>query len=281
MASTPPDDDLQDASRQRSALIVSHAQHVFKVLGWVQRQPCRVTVLTDGSGAGPWGKPHTERLRGDLLGLGARPSSMFGLLPDATIYQALLGHDVRLFTDIADRIADDLERDGTEFVFGDAVEGYNPAHDLCRFIVDAAVTIAEHRSGRRIANHEFFLAEWIDAAAKAPRPGDLEIVLDERRLGDKIATALKYDGWKPEISEVIAKFGPRYFAKEFLRPASAFAAPLHGERPEYESFGEERVADGGYSEVIRYRRHVRPMLLAIEAHALEAIGVRARAARLG
>ena len=281
MASTSPSHDLPSGSRRRSALIVSHAQHVFKVLGWIENQRCCVTVLTDGSGAGPWGKPHTEQLRRDLSKHGAHPSGIFGLLPDATVYKALLDYDVELFTGIADRIALDLERDRIDFVFGDAAEGYNPAHDLCRSIVDAAVTIAAHRSRRRIANYEFFLAEWIDAARKVPRPGDSEIVLDESRLDDKIAASLQYDGWKPEISEVIAKFGPRYFAREFLRPAIAFAAPLHGDRPEYESFGEERVADGDYSEVIRYRRHVRPMLLALEAHALQTISVRSRAVGLG
>lgn len=260
---------LADPRRGRGAVIVSHAQHLFKVLGWIEQMDAQITILTDGSGAGPWGPVHTAALGGVLTALGARPGEIFGLLPDIAVYDALLRGDAGFFTAIVDRIAAALLRDDVDLVVGDALEGYNPAHDLCRAMIDAAVTLAERRSDRAILSYEFFLAEWLDAARKTPRPDDLELVLDAKALDRKLTTALQFEGWRPELLEVIGKLGEAYFAREYLRPVQAFAPPLHGDKPEYESFGEARVAAGGYAQVIRYHRHVRPMLEAIRAHALD------------
>ena len=53
---------------------------------------------------------------------------------------------------------------------------------------------------------------------------------------------------------------------ECLRPVatSVLAPRFEYERPDYEHFGERRVTEGRYSEIIRYRDHVRPVAMAIE-----------------
>jgi hypothetical protein len=52
---------------------------------------------------------------------------------------------------------------------------------------------------------------------------------------------------------------------ECLRPvATVPASRFDEELPGYEHVGERRVTEGRYSEIIRYRDHVRPVALAIE-----------------
>ena len=53
---------------------------------------------------------------------------------------------------------------------------------------------------------------------------------------------------------------------ECLRPAttSVCASRFESEQPGYERYGERRVNEGRYSEIIRYRDHVRPVAMAIK-----------------
>ena len=70
------------------------------------------------------------------------PSDLFGLVTDAAIYQAVLHGDSTFFVDLADRLAAWLGREHITMVVGDAIEGYNPTHDLCRILVNRAVRVA-------------------------------------------------------------------------------------------------------------------------------------------
>ena len=58
---------------------------------------------------------------------------------------------------IVDELAASFARNGIDFVAGDATEGFNPTHDICRALVNAAVAIAERVNRRIIANYEFCL----------------------------------------------------------------------------------------------------------------------------
>jgi hypothetical protein len=68
---------------------------------------------------------------------------------------------------------------------------------------------------------------------------------------------------KAETQLALARFGPRAFMTECLRsvddPRVGLDAMEH-EPPQYEQYGEQRVRSGYYSQVIRYRTNVRPLL---------------------
>ena len=85
---------------------------------------------------------------------------MFGLLSDGDIYHAILEPKITLFCSIVDRLADSLAEHGIDFVAADAAEGFNPTHDICRQIANAAIYRAQMMTGRTIANYEFLLTEW-------------------------------------------------------------------------------------------------------------------------
>ena len=69
-----------------------------------------------------------------------------------------------------------------------------------------------------------------------------------------------------EVQAAIERFGRAAFAVECLRPVQTglILAAFAREPPAYERYGEQRVREGRYPDVIRYRQHVLPVRLAIE-----------------
>src|SRR5262249_42745824 len=90
--------------------------------------------------------------------------------------------------------------------------------------------------------------------------------LDEGTLDRKIAAALSYDELHDEVQAAIDRFGRRAFAVECLRPVTTPMALASFERelPAYERYGEFRVKQRRYTDVIRYREHVLPVRDAIQ-----------------
>ena len=143
---------------RKPALVVAHPGHELKVFGWLAENAPRVYVLTDGSGAnGASRLSSTTRVLGQA---GATADEIFGLVSDAEVYRAILGKKAGVFLAIVDQLASSFAEHGIDFVAGDAVEGFNPTHDICRELVNAAVSIAERNTERTIANYEFCLTEW-------------------------------------------------------------------------------------------------------------------------
>jgi hypothetical protein len=260
---------------ERPALFVGHPGHELKVLGWLAEQRPRLHVLTDGSGAkGHSRLPSTSQL---LDRLGAHRGEVFGLLSDADIYQAILGRKIALFSSIVDRLADSLAEHGTDFVAADAAEGFNPTHDICRQIANAAIYRAQILTGRSIANYEFLLMEW--DLNRLINHELIKIKHDRRcwhlRLGDqllrlKLDAARSYSELRGEVEQAIALKGEEYFRVECLRKVTCpFLEPQHGYRPYYETLGQERVASGKYRFAIRYEANMLPVLSGIRDHAIQ------------
>ena len=111
--------------------------------------------LTDGSGGGATSRlSSTTRL---LNTVGASAGPIYGRYPDRQVYRLLLDRRVDVFVALAKELASALEEAGVDCVAGDAVEGFNPAHDVCRLIIDGAVLIVRRRTGREVRNYEFLL----------------------------------------------------------------------------------------------------------------------------
>jgi len=250
----------------RAALIVGHPGHELKVFGWMSEFKPRVYALTDGSGRhGTSRLPSTRRL---LSSVAAETGDLFGIISDRDLYRALLTREIPWFLAEVDRLAESLIEARVDFVAADAIEGFNPTHDICRTLVDAAVVIAKRKSGRSIANYEFCLTEWEGQRAERHDGCCLHYGLDDAALSRKIEAAENYTELKGEVERAIALRGRQYFRIECLkRIAAPFQQRQCQGRPEYESWGERRVAEGTYSNVIRYEEHVLPIFRAIQNHA--------------
>src|ERR1043166_3803466 len=116
-------------------LLVAHPGHELLLHGWISRIKPTVHVLTDGSA-------RLGRTADLLRDAGARPGAIFGRLTDREAYTMILECNAALLLSLAEELAAVLERERPAMIVVDAVEGYNPVHDLCRVIGGAAIAIA-------------------------------------------------------------------------------------------------------------------------------------------
>lgn len=260
-----PIDPQRPPFTRRAALVVAHPGHELRVHGLCERARPLVCVLTDGSGSSS--RSRLAATTALLARLGATPGPIYGRLTDRALYAALLAGDHALLTALAAELAAAFSEAGIEVVAGDAAEGFNPGHDLCRLLVNAALAHLAARGGPPIENLEFPLdaaPEMPEGAAPAPEgpepAGGCRLVLDDAALARKLAAARAYPGLESEVERALARHGERAFRVERLRPVAygLDLAPRLHDPPLYERYGAERVAAGRYAEVIRFRRHLVP-----------------------
>jgi hypothetical protein len=253
------------------ALVVAHPGHELKVFGWLSECRPRVHVFTDGSGAGAARLHSTAKL---LKGAGVIPGEVFGAASDAEIYRAILEKQLPFFLRMIDGLAASFIEHDTDFVAGDATEGFNPTHDMCRALLNAAVSKAQRATGRFITNYEFCLTEWEQHCRELHDHRCWHLRLNDPLLRKKLSAAAHYTELKAEIQQAIAAKGEEYFRIECLRnviePLAAFSPESgHAFKPYYETRGEERVAQDKYASVIRYEQHILPILNAVQNYGLE------------
>lgn len=187
-------------------------------------------------------------------------------MSDGDLYAAVLDHEHSPFLRLVEELASMVVHDRVEILVGDAEEGYNPTHDICRLLVDATVRLVGRTTTARIANYDFALVGPPDHCHEALRSRSIRLALDEAAFARKLSAALNY----PELrSEVEAALSGAYDLRvECLRPVVdrdyAAAAPHNGRF--YEDYGERQVQAGHYERVLRYREHVLPLALALDAH---------------
>jgi len=248
----------------KTALVVGHPGHELRVFHWLEMMRPTVFVLTDGSGSlGQSRLPSTTRI---LDQVSAAKGSFYGRLTDKEAYRAILDRQIDLFGALVHELAEHFLDEQVEYVAGDAREGYNPSHDVCRLLIDAAVEAASRRSGRRIGNFEFVLTGAPDnfpehgGNGATGANGFVRLQLDDPAFARKMTAAHCYAELHEEVEDAIAQNRVEAFRLECLRPVtqpeSLFA---RDHKPYYEQHGENRVADGHYREVIRYREHFLPL----------------------
>jgi hypothetical protein len=245
------------------ALVVGHPGHELRVYGWLEAAHPLVFVLTDGSGVSGLSRiAETARV---LDHAGGRHGGLFGRYPDGLIYEALLRHDYAFFLRRVRELAAVFVREKIALVAGDAAEGYNPIHDVCRLVVDAAVRRASRAVGRSIANYDFLVVGPPDACPEAARERALWLQLHDAAFQRKVEAAQSYTAINFDFLSALGNVGVDQFRVECLRPVApnAWAALPAGETPFYERHGESRVAAGRYRQVIRFHDHVRPLAEAL------------------
>jgi hypothetical protein len=245
-------------SHPAAALVIAHPGHELRVFRWLELARPVVYVLTDGSGHA--GRSRLAATTALLARAGARPGSIYGRLTDRELYQALLAGDGELFAGLAGELAEALRGEGVAWVAGDAVEGFNPGHDVCRLLVNAAVANLR-AGGRPIDNRDFPLDGAPADGQGGPSAACLRIELDGAALARKLVAARSYPGLEDEVARAVARHGGEAFRSECLRPVryGLEIEHLFPHPPFYESYGERQVAAGIYREVLRWRDHVLPV----------------------
>ena len=272
-----------------SILVIAHPGHELRVHNWLETARPEVWVLTDGSG-------RTQNSRVDsttrvLAGVGARPGSVYGQMRDVDLYEAVLSLRHDPFIQLVTQLANALIERHIDFIAGDAEEGYNPAHDVCRLVINSAVELVENKTGRQIVNYDFTLMGSPTSGPAGVLDNSLWFTLDDEAFSRKLAAARNYPELEAEVEaalngtvnevfredEVLSErvrsmFGvtdANTFRVECLRPVkvnSTSAKSLTGDTPFYEAYGEKQVRAGHYGQVLRYRDHMLPLAAALHAH---------------
>jgi hypothetical protein len=246
----------------RCVLIVSHPGHELRILGWVARMQPLVLALTDGSGH--TGQCRLAASKEFLQRAGCIQSKFYGRYSDREFYNKILEQDFDFFLGLSETIAQLLIEHNAETVVGDAIEGYNPSHDLCRLIIDRAVCRAETELKRTINNFTFPLE-----GHPSPEPSDensMMITLSSAELSAKLTESQVYaklaDGMLvSEIAASLSKYGDKAFEKEVFSSSNSGLALANFEQvpPFYDKYGEQQVRAGIYRTAINFREHILPI----------------------
>jgi hypothetical protein len=247
-----------------SVLVVGHPGHELRVFGWLERTRAAVHVLTDGSGSR--GVSRVDSTTAVLDAIGATRGSIYARMTDREIYQAILTHDHRRFTALADELAREFVEDDIAIVAGDAIEGFNPAHDVCRYVINAAVRLAATATNRPRTCYAFPLDGAPDGRSGTGE--GLRLVLDDDTLERKLRAARTYPELRAEVDAAIDRFGQEPFRTEVL-----WRVDLNDRygwdptcTPFYERHGAARVQSGVYGDVVTFREHLRPLADALWMH---------------
>jgi hypothetical protein len=236
-------------------LLVAHPGHELLLHGWISRNKPVVHVLTDGSA-----RSSDARLgrTADLLrDLGARQGAIFGRLSDTEAYAMILERNTSLLVSLVAELAAQLEKDQPAIIVGDAAEGYNPVHDLCRLIAGAAIAMA----GVPTKQYEY-------AVVNHPHSSDSEAMvfeLDAVEYAAKMERARGQAAALADIDALLSQHGADAYRTEALYPVASWTTVGGDEPPLYERYGEERVAAHRYTQVIRRREHMLPLRDALRA----------------
>ncbi len=250
---------LQD--RRAAALVIAHPGHELRVYHWLRLSRPRVFILTDGSGHSD--QSRLKRTTSILDSLGTQTGSIYGRFTDGEIYSAILGGDLDCFIGLAIELAEALIVHRIEYVAGDAIEGYNPTHDVCRLIINAAVMMAREQ-GQCVDNYEVRLACGTEANAGTTMRDEINIVADQEMQSLKVRAAQDYSELAEDVTRIIEQEGAESLRTESLcRVLEGEPEDLFPEPPFYEIHGAKQVAAGRYRQLIRYRDHVLPIALGL------------------
>jgi len=252
---------------QRAILVIAHPGHELRVHGWVEAMGPAVWILTDGSG-------HTGRSRIDsttrvLESTGAVPGPVYGSMSDADLYNTVLGFNHRPFLDLVDKLAAAILHEQVDCIAGDAEEGYNPGHDTCRLIINAAVKLAQLKSSKPIRNYDFTLVGPPDQCPEDLRDHSLWLNLDDEAFARKLSAARNYPELQAEVETALNGAGNKTFRVECLRPVNSHSLAirsLEDDPPYYEQYGEKQVKSGYYKQVLRYSEHMLPLARVLDSH---------------
>jgi hypothetical protein len=128
-------------------------------------------------------------------------------------------------------------------------------------------------------HYEFCLTEWRDGAPDAHDERCVHVRLNDADLVAKIEAAYEYRELRDEVDQALAIGGQEYFREECLRRLDGWTPLETSCKPQYEVWGEQRVAEGKYKSVLRFREHMLPVLLALRSHAFLGAAVRSEPIR--
>ena len=233
----------------RTLAVFSHPNHEISVLMTLARIEPLIVFLTDGGSE--------ERINESKAGLkrvGLEKKAHFLRRTEASFYQAILRKDTTFFTGIANELLDYILIHDPVQIITDAVEFYNPVHDISLPIVQKAVGESERPIyevplvyERRETPDSYVLQD-------APREGSserVEVILDVEETELKTVAYLGDYGIIRNTMGPLVAANPQVLRREVLvraRPQDSPAFAQYARR--YDRRGKEGVLTGTYEKAI-------------------------------
>ena len=246
---------------KKAALIIGHPGHELKAFKFIKDFKPDVFIITDGSGAN-----NVSRMGNSIKiieSLGARLIKLFEPLSDREIYTFIKEGNISEISKIKEILSEKIINENYDLIIGDALEGFNPTHDLCRYIINSIVKEYQIKLNREISNYSFDLDKAPNDSPLITKSDSSKISfeLNELELEQKYNVAIEYPELKFEVEKVLQLYGKEAFKLEFYTKISDphILKNWDESSPKYEKYGKERVKDGLYKEVIEFEKHMRPI----------------------
>jgi hypothetical protein len=250
----------------RRLAVFSHPGHELAVFGFVQRVRPTLLYLTDGVG-----EARQAETRRGLESIGMAERMRFLSFGEDAFYAALLARDAGYFRRVADAVRAEIEAAQVEEVLCDAVEFYNPVHDMTLPLVLAAL------QGRNdVAVFE------LPVVYQRPEPGEVcethrfpdpdgpgQVVL--RLTDEELAAKLRarddiYDRLRAQVPELVAVSAAQAAAEVVRRSDGSVPRPDASRVLRYERRGRLLQEQGAVEQVITYADHFAPIVSLLGLH---------------
>ena len=194
--------------------------------------------------------------------------------PESSFYDALLAPDAGYFTGVADAVRGVLKEIQPDVICCDAMEFYNPVHDVTVPIVRAALG-----PGRRVELFEVPLVYEEDGAGEVYHIQRVPPSLADRRVTYDLTPAQldkKESARNAIYTNLRDQAGPEFLQlprehlghEEILRSAGDIAAPGRGRKLRYEWRARLLQRQGAVRDVITYADHYLPTMRALAGDAV-------------
>lgn len=243
-----------------NVMVFSHPNHEIAVLGTIARlKPC-IVFLTDGGGE--------DRMAQSRQGLSSyvKPENLHFLRhSEASFYDALVGHDVALLSSVAEQVRDVIVDMNAEAAYCDAVEFYNPVHDIALPIVRAALRGLDDLPVYEVPLVHQRASDGGYELQRAPSALDSQSIwsdLTDEEHASKVSTLRGgiYQSLFGQMGDMIlAEVPQRAQREQFILGRRTLPEPAPGQRLRYEERGRALQSSGDVRDVITYRDHYAPM----------------------
>lgn len=243
-----------------TVVVFSHPNHELAIFGLLGSLRPTILYLTDGGG-----ERRVEQTRRGLASIGIADRARFLGYTEKSFYDALLERDCGFYAAVVARVGEELLSLRPARVLCDAIEFYNPVHDMSLPIVRAAlrggpaaevfeVPLVHQREGD---TESYRIQRSCDPARGRPvewrlRPEELEAKLAAR---DRIYTILT-----EQMGPLISGIPLADLAVEVVTPAPAtLPEPGGGAVLRYERRAQLLLERGEIERAITYAGHYRPV----------------------
>jgi hypothetical protein len=246
--------------RTKSALIIGHPGHELRAFKFLKDSKPDVYILTDGSG-----QNNESRLYQSIKlieSLGATYKNTFTPFTDKELYNIILSGEIDKIKHVKEELLILIKENNYDEIYGDALEGFNPTHDICRYIINGIVAELEKSNpSKSILNYDFVLDKAPDIVSQKEQEHNLSFELSPLELEMKIKAGLNYPELKTEIEMAIERFGVSSFSWESYCRITDLNQIINWKNslPYYEEIGRQRVASGAYKTCIEFEKHIRPI----------------------